>query len=585
MNFTDIKDSTIFAVDDNKQNLKLLVQYLSDIKLNVIPLRSGEQLLGLITKRIPDMILLDIMMPGGLDGYETCRRLKANEATKDIPVIFMSALAETFDKVNGFNLGAVDYITKPIEIEELQSRIHTHLSISQLQKQLLQINTKLEEKVLARTEELRKSNLQLQERATRLELLAETSQKTIGILSLSELLNQTVIMIRDTFKFHDADIFLVEDKHLVLRATAREADNQYIGKEVLSIGLEGICGWVAKHGEALHVPDVSKDKRYFKELSKIKTKSEIAVPIKVKGKIYGVLDVISLELGILKEIDVFTLQTISDQLAIAIENANLYENAQAEIIERKKINNELVKAKNKAEESDRLKTAFLSTMSHELRTPLNAIIGFSSLIDDDMTIKETLKYSNLINKSGVHLLGLIEEIMNVSMLESKDITVKTETFAIDQLMADLNLRISEELKAKKKPNIEVNQIIEENLKRIKLSTDQSKLSRVLLILVKNAVKFTNEGFIEYGYKIHNRNQVIFYIKDSGIGIPKNKQSIIFDKFRMADDTDSRSHGGLGVGLFIARRLVEAIGGKLWVESKVDKGSTFFFTIPYNSTTH
>jgi len=224
-------------------------------------------------------------------------------------------------------------------------------------------------------------------------------------------------------------------------------------------------------------------------------------------------------------------------------------------------------------------------MSHELRTPLNAIIGFSSLIDDDMTIKETLKYSNLINKSGVHLLGLIEEIMNVSMLESKDITVKTETFAIDQLMADLNLRISEELKAKKKPNIEVNQIIEENLKRIKLSTDQSKLSRVLLILVKNAVKFTNEGFIEYGYKIHNRNQVIFYIKDSGIGIPKNKQSIIFDKFRMADDTDSRSHGGLGVGLFIARRLVEAIGGKLWVESKVDKGSTFFFTIPYNSTTH
>ncbi|MCD4817615.1 MAG: response regulator [Candidatus Cloacimonetes bacterium] len=162
MNIKVIKDSTIFAVDDIKENLAILDQYLSDFDLKIVPFRSGEEMLNLIQKRIPDIILLDIMMPGGIDGYETCRRLKKNEVTKNIPVIFMSALADTIDKVKGFNLGAVDYITKPIEIEELLSRIHTHLSISHLQKELILVNTQLEDKVLIRTEELRKSNLQLQ---------------------------------------------------------------------------------------------------------------------------------------------------------------------------------------------------------------------------------------------------------------------------------------------------------------------------------------------------------------------------------------------------------------------------------------
>ncbi len=161
MNIKEIKGSTIFVVDDNKENLKVLVQHLSELDLKAVPLRSGEEILKLIQKRIPDMILLDIMMPGGIDGYETCRRLKAKEATKDIPVIFMSALTDTFDKVIGFNVGAVDYITKPIETEELLSRIHTHLSISRLQKELFEMNTQLEEKVLARTEEVRKTNVKL----------------------------------------------------------------------------------------------------------------------------------------------------------------------------------------------------------------------------------------------------------------------------------------------------------------------------------------------------------------------------------------------------------------------------------------
>ena len=161
MNIKNIKGSTVFVVEDHKENIRIIFQYLSDNEFIVVPFKSCEEMFSLIISRKPDIILLDIMLPGGMNGYEACRRLKADDSTKDIPIIFMSALTETFDKVKGFNLGAVDYISKPIEIEELLSRVHTHLTINYLQKELLDANTMLEERVSARTEEQRKTNLSL----------------------------------------------------------------------------------------------------------------------------------------------------------------------------------------------------------------------------------------------------------------------------------------------------------------------------------------------------------------------------------------------------------------------------------------
>lgn len=158
MNLDEIKGSTVFAVDDNVENLRVLVSYLKDFDLAVVPVRSGEEVLQLVRKRTPDIILLDIMMPPGLDGYETCRILKEIEAVKDIPVIFMSALNETVDKVKGFNVGAVDYISKPFEPEELFARIKTHVLIRMLQKELKDANATLEQRVAERTWELSLAN-------------------------------------------------------------------------------------------------------------------------------------------------------------------------------------------------------------------------------------------------------------------------------------------------------------------------------------------------------------------------------------------------------------------------------------------
>lgn len=593
MNIDNIKTSTIFTVDDNPENLKVLDQYLSELGHDVVPLRSGAELLNLVQKRVPDLILLDIMMPGGMNGYETCRRLKTSNHTRDIPVIFMSALTDTYDKVKGFNVGAVDYITKPIETEELLSRIQTHLSINHLQKELQSMNVLLEEKVSLRTKELKKSNLQLKreitehkqtgvalkERATRLELLAKVGQKTIGILSLSGLLNQTVRMITTTFNFYNAVIFLVEGDYLVLRATTLEVEKKFIGKAKLKIGLEGISGWVAQHGKPLLVPDVSKDKRYFKEHSNIGTKSEIAVPIKVKEKIIGVMDVLSTEVGKFKEIDVFTLQTISDQLAIAIENARLYEQARAEIAERKKINEELIIARDKAQESDRIKSSFLATVSHELRTPLNAIIGFSDLMNEHMEIDEIMEFRKYILNSGKHLLILLEDIFQISLIASNELAIKKSKYPVNKLMRGIDQIIEKEILVKLNKKIEVSKLFANEFKDYQIITDKTRFNQIFQILISNALKFTEEGSIEYGCEFSDPKHFLFYVKDTGIGIPKDKQDAIFHSFRQVEETDTRQYGGLGIGLSIARNLVEAFDGEIWVESEEGKGSIFYFTLP------
>ncbi len=166
MKIDELKGTTVFAVDDNPNNLNMIVDHLSQYEFKTIPLKSGEAALALIEKRQPDIILLDVRMPGGIDGFETCRRLKVNPKSQDIPVIFISSASETVDKVTGFSLGGVDYITKPVELEELLSRLYVHITIRRLQQDLQEANKTLEEKVLVRTDELTTANKQLRQEIT-----------------------------------------------------------------------------------------------------------------------------------------------------------------------------------------------------------------------------------------------------------------------------------------------------------------------------------------------------------------------------------------------------------------------------------
>lgn len=259
-----------------------------------------------------------------------------------------------------------------------------------------------------------------------------------------------------------------------------------------------------------------------------------------------------------------------------------------DITQRKRIEEELIKAKEKAEESDRLKTAFLQNMSHEIRTPLNAIMGFSSLLSKYFNDKEKLEdFSKIIEKRGNDLLNIINDVLDISKIESGQSALNIENCNVNELFEELNLFFNE---YKKKINrqgivLQFHAMADESLYFVK--TDKHKLKQILINLVSNALKFTEKGSVACGYSLEN-NKLQFYVSDTGIGIPADKHEFIFERFsRIETIISEKLVGGTGLGLSIVKRLVKLLGGHVWLQSDSGKGSAFYFTIDYlqAGTTH
>ncbi len=246
---------------------------------------------------------------------------------------------------------------------------------------------------------------------------------------------------------------------------------------------------------------------------------------------------------------------------------------------RKEYEKELLLSKTKAEESDKLKTAFLSNLSHEIRTPLNAIIGFSSLLtDSDLTISEKRNLSDVLYKNSNDLLKLIENLIEISEIETGQLTIKKSECNVNKLIDDLRTTfLSDDKKGK---SVKLNVRREIKSEDFTILTDSLRLKQILNNLISNASKFTENGFIEFGYTFKDERTLMFYVIDTGIGIEPEKQKYIFNPFRQADDSNTRRFGGMGLGLAISKHLVEKLGGKIWLTSIPNSGSTFYFTIPY-----
>lgn len=242
---------------------------------------------------------------------------------------------------------------------------------------------------------------------------------------------------------------------------------------------------------------------------------------------------------------------------------------------------ELVAAKEMAEESDRLKSAFLAIMSHELRTPLNAIIGFSNLIENELPVEESKEYLQIINREGHHLLEIIESMFDISILETKEATLNNDRFILKDFFNLLDTEITSIKSAHGKDHLEINKHLPESYEEVELNADESKLKRAMHVLLDNAVKFTSEGHVEYGITI-NDQQPVFYVSDTGIGIPKDQQAIIFKKFRMVDESHTRQYGGVGLGLALCNKIADLLRGKVWVKSEEGAGATFKFALPNTS---
>jgi PAS domain S-box-containing protein len=253
-----------------------------------------------------------------------------------------------------------------------------------------------------------------------------------------------------------------------------------------------------------------------------------------------------------------------------------------DITERKKVQNELISSIRKAEESEKLKLAFLANMSHELRTPLNAIIGFSSLMIDSLSDNETISNLKIILSSGQHLLSLVEEILDISMIETGQTKINYEKAGINSILYEVKNIIQGEKLKETKTEIELVLKIDPGVKETYIITDTKKLKQVLINLLKNALKFTNKGYIEFGFteiEKADSKYLKFFVKDTGIGIDEQHFDVIFNIFRQIDDAHTRKFGGTGIGLSIVKSIVEMLGGEIWVESEIGRGSVFFFTIP------
>jgi len=256
---------------------------------------------------------------------------------------------------------------------------------------------------------------------------------------------------------------------------------------------------------------------------------------------------------------------------------NKFVTAFFDITEEQKLRQELILAKEKAEESDRLKTAFLQNMSHEIRTPLNAISGFSGMLNKPELSEEKRKsFISIIQNSSKQLVSIVSDILTISSLETKQEKQNIDKVCINNIILDL-LAIFK-LQAQNQ-NISLYAKQQLNDKQSEIYTDKTKITQILTNLLTNALKFTHEGFIEFGYNLKD-SELEFYVKDSGIGIKPEFHEKIFERFRQADISINKLYGGTGLGLAISKAFVELLGGKIGVQSELEKGSNFYFTIPY-----
>ncbi|MEI7525227.1 MAG: ATP-binding protein [Mariniphaga sp.] len=268
---------------------------------------------------------------------------------------------------------------------------------------------------------------------------------------------------------------------------------------------------------------------------------------------------------------------------IIYEGEQSYYMAITDISKHKQILQELTIAKELAEKSDRLKSAFLANMSHEIRTPMNGILGFAELLKTDgLKSEEIHEYLGIIETSGARMLNIINDIVDISKIESGLMEIDLKESNINVQLEFLYTFFKPEAEAK---GISLSYTTGLPSKESTINTDREKVFAILTNLIKNALKFTHKGSIEFGYSVeteHAQSLLKFFVKDTGIGIPKEKQEAIFERFIQADITNSRAYQGAGLGLTISQTYVEMLGGKLWVESEEGEGSQFYFTLPIQS---
>ena len=410
----------------------------------------------------------------------------------------------------------------------------------------------------------------LQRRNDYLAASSEIGRLVTSTLDLNTIFTRTVSLISERFGFYFASIYIIEETGFNARlqeGTGNAGEKMKALRHAVVVGSSSIVGRVAESGEALLANDTDIEPLYQPNPLLLDTRSQAAIPLRIGSRIVGVIDIQSTRPYAFSSDDISVLQSLADQVAVAIDNARSYELSQ-----------QLIKD---LREVDQLKSQFLANMSHELRTPLNSIIGFSRVIlkgiDGPVTDLQQQDLTAIYN-SGQHLLGLINDILDLARIEAGKMELNFEEVHLAEMVTSV-LSTAKGL-VKEKP-IQLLPRIPSDMPTVR--GDTMRVRQVLLNLISNASKFTDEGSITVEAMVQRgpsgRMEAVINVIDTGPGISLEDQEKLFKAFSQVDGSATRKSGGSGLGLSICANLVQLHGGRISVHSEVGKGSTFWFTLP------
>ncbi len=330
-------------------------------------------------------------------------------------------------------------------------------------------------------------------------------------------------------------------------------------------GYKGMWGAALNTGKSFYTNNPKSHPAFREEYEgKLALENFLAVPALIDKKVMGEIILANKEGGYSRK-----------DISIVEELGNIYSLA----LHRKYTEEALIKAKEKAIESDQLKSSFLANMSHEIRTPMNGIVGFTEfLAKNNLTPEKRAYYAKIIVQSSHQLLSIVNDILDISKIETGQFVLTPEVFNVNDLIM-ITFTLFEQRAKEQAISLFPKKALSDSLAM--LEADQTKLKQIFANLLSNAFKFTSQGQISFGYTLKEKEKLTFFVQDTGIGIQEEFHSRIFQRFTQAENTLSRSYGGTGLGLAITKSLVELMGGQIWFETEVNKGTTFYFTLPYS----
>ncbi len=511
----------ILVVDDDEISREVVMQFLNGSGFEVIEASGGEEAVTLFRKHLPDLILMDAIMPD-MDGFQACETIKNHPRGQDLPIIMVTALEDDVSVDRAFKAGAEEYVTKPINWAVMRQLVR------------LILERKKAQSIIKASEEKHRS-------------LFETSRDGIAYVNLDGRIEDANPAYLNMLGYDLEEIRSLPRQRL-LGDEERQVEIQSTNERLFQHGCTGL-----------------REKRY-------RRKDGSTFPARVRA--WLVRDDQDQPLRIFE-----LIRDITRQKRVEAELHRHRDHLQELVAERTE---ELRLAKELAEAGSRTKSEFLAIMSHEIRTPMNAIVGMTELLKSTELDLEQGKYVSTLGESSHALLGLIDDILELSRSEP-GAPPENRSFSLPALIDNV---ISIQTPRARQKELTLTRRLADGLDEY-LKGDVRRLRLVLLNLLGNAIKFTHRGSVhlqvDHARDYSDVHALHFSVHDTGIGIAEDKQALIFDPFTQVDSTSSRHFGGTGMGLALCKRFIDIMRGRIWVESEPGRGSTFHFILPLTST--